>query len=202
MVGGSEHHSVYANPRQYPPKEQPILRPRAVYLSAGTQPLYLSRRPTPQLWWSSSSESRLQLHRNPQALWCVLAETAMHQCSFPVSYHPPVRIGSATGTRAGEHARVRHCTAAKKEGGSLIRGTQESDWAAALAPAEIEVRAGAVLPGSGGPEHQATRAVPQPTDNTCSASHHLAELREEKLSRAYSEPKRRLLTYFFNTHRP
>jgi len=37
---------------------------------------------------------------------------------------------------------------------------------------DIEVRAGAVLPGSGGPEHHATSAVPQPTDNTCSASHH------------------------------
>ena len=72
-------------------------------------------------------------------------------------------------------------TAAKKEGGSLVRGTQESDRTASLAPAEIEVRAGAVLPGSGGPEHQATRAVPQPTDNNCSASHHLAELREDKL---------------------
>ena len=30
----------------------------------------------------------------------------------------------------------------------------------------LEVRAGAVLPGSRGPEHEATRAVPQPTDNT------------------------------------
>jgi hypothetical protein len=53
------------------------------------------------------------------------------------------------------------------------------DLAASLAPAEIEVRAGAVLPGSAGQEHQATSAVPQPTNNTCSASHHLAELREE-----------------------
>ena len=36
---------------------------------------------------------------------------------------------------------------------------------------------------STGPEHQATSAVPQPTDNTHSASHHLAELREEKLKK-------------------
>jgi hypothetical protein len=69
--------------------------------------------------------------------------------------------------------------AAKKEGGSLIRGTQESDWAAALAPAEIEVRAGAVLPGSGGPEHQATSAVPQPTGNTHFRSCHLVEVRRK-----------------------
>ena len=103
---------------------------------------------------------------DPQALWCVFAKRAMHQRSFPVSDHPPIRIGSATGARVGEHSRVRQCTAPKKEGGSLIRGTEESDRAAALAPAEIEVRAGAVLPGSGGPEHQATSAVPQPTNNT------------------------------------
>jgi hypothetical protein len=70
-----------------------------------------------------------------------------------------------------------------KEGGSLVRGTKESDRAASLAPAEIEVRTGAVLPDSGGPEHQATSAVPQPTDNTGSASHQLAERGEEKLGR-------------------
>jgi hypothetical protein len=34
---------------------------------------------------------------------------------------------------------------------SVVRGTQESDRVAALASAEIEVRAGAVLPGSGSP---------------------------------------------------
>ena len=37
MVGGSEHHSLYANPRQYPSKEQPVLRSRAFYLSARKQ---------------------------------------------------------------------------------------------------------------------------------------------------------------------
>jgi len=37
------------------------------------------------------------------------------------------------------------CAPIKKEGGSFIRGTQESDRAAPLAFTEIEVRAGAVL---------------------------------------------------------
>jgi hypothetical protein len=104
------------------------------------------------------------------------------QCTsaaFRSSCHPPVRIGSATGTGVGEHTRVREGTAAKKEGGSFVRGTQESDWATPLAPAEIEVRAGAVLPGRGGPEHQATSAVPQPTDNTHSRSCHLVEVRRK-----------------------
>src|SRR5207302_1093203 len=54
----------------------------------------------------------------------------------------------------------------KGKGGSPVRGTEESDRAAPLATAEIEIREGAVLSGSRGPEHQAASAVPQPTDNT------------------------------------
>src|SRR5438309_1411015 len=49
MVSGSQHHALYANPRQYPQKEQPVLRSRAVHLSTRKQPLYLSRRPAPEL---------------------------------------------------------------------------------------------------------------------------------------------------------
>jgi hypothetical protein len=36
---------------------------------------------------------------------------------------------------------------------------------------EVEVRAGAVPLGSGGSDHQTTRAVPEPTAKSCSASH-------------------------------
>jgi len=45
MVGGSGHHSLYADSRQYPQKEQPVLRSRTVHVSTREQPLYLSRRP-------------------------------------------------------------------------------------------------------------------------------------------------------------
>jgi hypothetical protein len=54
-----------------------------------------------------------------------------------------------------------------------FRGT-EADRAASLALAQTEVRAGAVLPGGRGPEHQTTRAVPQPTDKASPTSHHVA----------------------------
>ena len=47
-------------------------------------------------------------------------------------------------------------TTAKKKGGSLVRRAQESDRIAALASAETQVRARAVLPRSGSSEHQAT----------------------------------------------
>jgi hypothetical protein len=50
-----------------------------------------------------------------------------------------LRIIAELAKIVGDHARVRPCTAAKKEGGSLVRGTQESDRSAPLAPAEIEV---------------------------------------------------------------
>ena len=81
---------------------------------------------------------------------------------------------------------VREGPAAKKEGGSLVRGTQESDRTASLAPAEAEVRAGAVLPGSGGAEHQATGPVPQPSSNTPASWQ--GENREE-LAALSSRPK-------------
>src|SRR6266568_449854 len=64
-----------------------------------------------------------------------------------------------------------------------VRRTQESDRIASLAPAQTEVRAGAVFPGSCGPEHQAASAVPQPTNNTYYGSCHLAEV-ERKHSMA------------------
>ena len=126
---------------------------------------------------SGPSKPRLQLHRNAQTLWPVLAKTAMHQRCLPEPYHPPERTSPATRKGVSEHARVRPGTAAKKEGGSLVRGTEESGRAASLAPAQTEVRARAILPGSGGPEHQATGAVPRPTDDTYYGSCCLAELR-------------------------
>jgi DNA invertase Pin-like site-specific DNA recombinase len=75
----------------------------------------------------------------------------------------------------GQHTRVRQSTAAKKEGGSLVRGTEESDRIAALASAETPVRARAVLPGRGSSEHQATGALPQSADNTDSAGYHVVD---------------------------
>src|ERR1700690_1253073 len=98
----------------------------------------------------------------------------MHQRCLPGPDHSPERTRPTTCAGVGQHTGVRPSTAAKKEGGSLVRGTQESDRIAALASAKTEVRARAVLPGSGGPEHQAPRAVPLPTDNTGSAGHRLA----------------------------
>jgi hypothetical protein len=145
------------------------------------QLLYLSRRPAPQLRRPKSSEPRLDLYRDAQTVWCMFAKTTVHQRCLPVPSDPPERTSPAARTRVGQHARVRQGTTTKKESGSAVRGTKESDRIAPLALAKIEVCAGAVLLGSGGPEYQATSAVPQPTDNTGSASHHLAELREEKL---------------------
>jgi len=147
-------------------KRSPFYGPERFTYEPRKQSLYLSRRPATQLWWSGPSEPRLQLHRDTQTLWPVLAKTAMHQCCLPEPYHPPERTSPATRKGVSEHARVRPGPAATKEGGSPVRGTEESGRATPPAPAKIEVRTGAVLPGSGGSEHQTTGPVPQLTDNT------------------------------------
>jgi hypothetical protein len=56
-----------------------------------SQSLYLSLWPSTELRWSVSSQPRLQLHRNAELMWSMLAKALVHQCSFPVSDHPPVR---------------------------------------------------------------------------------------------------------------
>src|SRR5438094_10437367 len=101
----------------------------------------------------------------------------MHQCGLPISGHPSARTGAAARTRVSEHARVCQSIEAKKKGGSLVCRTEESDRIAALASAETQVRARAVLPGSGSSEHQATGALPQSAGNTGSARHNLVERR-------------------------
>src|ERR1700689_5251607 len=201
MVGGSRQHSLYANPRQHPPKEQSVLRSRAFYLSTGKQQLSLSgRRPT-QLRWPQPAEPHLCLHWNPQTLRSGRANTPMHQRGLPLSRHPHGGTSPATRPRVGEDTRVCPCPAAKKESGSVVRGTQESDRAAASPPAPDKVCSRAVLPGSGGPEHQATRAVSQPTDKPRCARYCLAQAREENFAMTMlAGRKTSLLSYFFNTH--
>ena len=85
--------------------------------------------------------SLLQLHRDTKKVWPMLAPATMHQCCLPGSYHPPERTSPTTCAGFAEHARVRQSTAAKKEGGSLVRGTEESDRIAALASTQNQVRA-------------------------------------------------------------
>ena len=141
-------------------------------------------------------------YRDPQTLWGMLEEIAMYQRRFPLPRHPCARTSAPTCTGVGEHARVRPCTAAKKEGGSFVRGTEESDRAAPLAPAEVEIREGAVLRGSGGPEHQAASAVPEPTDTAGSASHHIAQSREEQVDEDILAAKKPFCWRTFSTPTP
>ena len=68
--------------------------------------------------------------------------------------------------------------------------TEEPDRIAALASAETQVRARAVLPGSGSSEHQATGALPQPTQNTYCTTCHLVEMKGKTRQQRSSQPKR------------
>src|SRR5437667_897278 len=179
VVGGSEHHSLYANPRQYPQKEESILRSPAFHLRTGTRSLYLPCRSAPELRWPKSSQSLLDLHRDTQTVWPVPAPAAMHQCGFPLLGDPSTRTSPATRPGFSGHAGVREGTTAEKKSGSVVRRTEESDRTAPLASTPLEVRAGAVLSGGGCPEPQATGAVRRPTDST-SGSHHLARGRRTR----------------------
>ncbi len=163
----------------------------------GAQSLYLSRWPATQLRGSSLSESRLQLHWNPQTLWCVCAKSAMHQRPFSVSEHPPARTRPATRPRVSQHARICSRPATEKKGGSTVRRTEESNRAASPATAEIEVCAGAVLPGRSCAEPQTLGAVPQPTTNL-NGSRHLEKKREPTRHHSHAQHKVASNTEFFN----
>ena len=154
-----------------------------------------------QLWGASLSKSRLQLHRDTQKVWSVLAPTAMHQCRLSGPDHPPERTRPTTGAGVGQHARVHQSTAAKKEGGGLVRGTQKSDRIAALAFAETQVRARAVLPGS---------CRPRTSSDSFASSvsrHHrfcwppLSRTETREPATACAHMKGVLFRDFFNTHR-
>jgi len=106
-------------------------------------------------------------------MWSMPAPTTMHQRSFSVSEHSPARTRPATRSGITQHARVCSCPATKKESGSSIRGTEESNRITASASAEIEVRTGTVFPGCDSPEHQATGTVPQPNNTWSCARYRL-----------------------------
>ena len=56
---------------------------------------------------------------------------------------------------------IRPGATAKKEGRGLVRRTEEPDRSATLAPAQVEVRTGAVLSSSGSPKHETLGAIPE-----------------------------------------
>ncbi len=171
LVGGSEHHALYANPRQYPQKEQPVLRTRAVHVSTRKQQLSLSCGATTELWSAAHAEPHLCLHRDPQTLRACALKAQCTSGALSLSCHPHGRTRPATRTGVGEHARVREGTAGKKEGGSPVRGTQESDRAASLAPARLKfVREQFFLAAAAQNLKRLVRFLSQPTTPTMEAA--------------------------------
>ena len=184
MVAGSRHHALYAHTRQRAEKEQSRLRPGAIYLLAREQQLSLSGRPATELCRLERSQSRPCLYRQCETLRSLLTKSTMHDWTLQVSRHSHPRVGTTTRPGVGADPRVFQGTTTAQESRGLVCRTEESDRSAPLAPAPIEVCTGAVLPGSGCTEHQATGAVSHSVDNPCSGSHHLAEtIRELAASR-------------------
>src|SRR5262249_36801033 len=119
---------------------------------------------------------------------CVGCALKAHCTSLSRSCHPHGGTSSAACPRVSEHAGVCQGTAAEKEGGSPVRGTQESDRTPPPAITQIEVRAGAVLFSGGCTESQTPGPVPQPTYKTCSS--YRLETEGEKLGRVRSQLKK------------
>jgi hypothetical protein len=140
------------------------------------------------------------VHRDTQKVWPVLAPITMHHCCLPGPYHPPERTSPTTCAGVGQHARVRQSTAAKKEGGSLVRGTEESDRPAALASAETQVRARAVLPGSGSSEHPSDWCASLVSQQHRWCRPPASRTERRKPATPCSQMKGILLRDFFNTH--
>src|SRR6185369_11946256 len=89
---------------------------------------------------------------------------------------------------------------AKKKGRSAIRGTQESDRTASLAPAQVEVRTGAVLSSGGCAEPRAAGAVPgqaSPADRN-----RLNEETKKRTTRPTTARSKRAANRSFSTDTP
>jgi len=110
----------------------------------------------------------------------------MHECGFPRLGHPSTRTGAATRTGVSENAWFAKAQRQRKKVEALFAELKESDRTTPSAPPTIEVRARAVLAGSGGAEHQATGPLPKPTDSTTGSHHHLEN--ERKNSGALPQP--------------
>src|SRR5207344_3593177 len=100
--------------------------------------------------------------------------------------------------RVGEHARVFQSTTPAQESRGVVRGTEESDRAAALALTTPEVRSGTVLSGSGSTEPQATGPLLKLTHRTTGSYH----LENEKNNSATLPGPHKIgpSTDFFNSH--
>src|SRR2546421_1754767 len=97
-------------------------------------------------------------------------------------------LGNAPET--WQTAWLRERTAAKKEGGSAVRGTQESDRTSSPTPAEIKICSRAVLHGSGCAKHQAIGPLPPPRNRTDVGYNIVATSLEKQSSQLeYSRPR-------------
>jgi len=157
---GSRHHSLYANRDSIHRKNSPFYGPSVLLINRKATAIAV-RPESNSTTVAAASGTALCLHWNPQTLRCVRAKT---QCtSAPSAVSPSTwRNQPGNAPASWRNTRVCHAQRQRKKWKRCSRNSR-SDRAAAP-PAPDKVCSRAVLPGSGGPEHQATRAVSQPTD--------------------------------------
>src|SRR5262249_52305269 len=101
--------------------------------------------------------------------------------------------------RARRDARVWYRFACSQESGGVVRGVEESDRSAPAPFAPIEVRAGAVLLGSGSAKYQTANPVPQSPNTCCRTGHYLVRTDVRKQHQARSQLKNTLFRTTFST---
>ena len=159
---------------EYPQKEQSLLWSRAVYIYQPEHNRYICPAGQVLNYGGRNLRNRTYAYigtRKRCGACALKAQCTSGAFRFLAIHMDDDPSGNGHGSWR-RHARVREGTTAEKESRSVVRGTQESDRAAALAPAEIEVRAGAVLPGSGKAQNikRLMRFLSQPTTPTVEAT--------------------------------
>ena len=141
MAGRSEHHSLYANPRQCPQKEQPFLRARAFYLSARKQQLSLSCGAATELWRAQSAESHhVYIGTRKRCGACALKA----QCTSGAFRYLAIHMDEAARQRARELAKTAEFANAqrqRKKVEALFAELKNVDRPASFALTETEIRA-------------------------------------------------------------
>ena len=179
MVGGSQHHARHAHPTVSTERTARSTVPSGSRINPKATAIAV-RRGSNGTMVGPTAEPHLCLYREPQTLRCVFAKSPMHQAArfafLPSTWtNPP---GSAHGSWRTRQSLPRHSGKERRWTLSCANSRIRLDCVASDC-AEITVCAGAVLPGGSCPESQATRSLPQPTDNTHCGSRLLAEVRGE-----------------------
>ena len=161
--------------------------------------------PAIELRRPQQGKPHVRLHRNTQEVRSVPTEIAVNNRTLPISCHPHERSSSTARERSRVYRGVQIRATSTEKGRSALRGTEESQpHRPPTAPAApVEVRPGAVLPGSYRSEHQAASPVPKSTGTITNSCQRIAAGGDGNVAlRPLAGPKSPERTQSFSTPTP